>query len=157
MKCCVQYIVLYTGTFSTVKYARLVVKETTRSNWPEYAVKIISDTKIEEFHYKNNVIREMAILKVLGHPNLCRMVSAFKYRGSAYLVLEYASRGDLHNHIINGGNKLSHLQARFVLGEVFAGLTCIHDIGFSYNDLKPENVLITSLGHVKVRLIINNT
>ena len=77
-------------------------------------MKIISEAKIEEYKYRVNVIREMAVLKVLVHPNLCRMVSAFRYRGSAYLVLEYASNGDLHSCVVNG-NKLNHLQTRLLL------------------------------------------
>ena len=39
---------------------------------------------------------------------------------------------------------------RFVLGEVGAAIHFLHDLGFSYGDLKPENVLITELGHIKV-------
>jgi serine/threonine protein kinase len=42
---------------------------------------------------------------------------------------------------------------RFVLGEVVAALTFLHDFGFSYGDLKPENVLLTERGHVKVRTV----
>jgi hypothetical protein len=39
---------------------------------------------------------------------------------------------------------------RFVLGEVVAAIHFLHELGFSYGDLKPENVLITELGHIKV-------
>jgi serine/threonine protein kinase len=40
------------------------------------------------------------------------------------------------------------------LGEVVAALAFLHDFGFSYGDLKPENVLLTERGHLKVRIII---
>jgi len=36
------------------------------------------------------------------------------------------------------------------VGEVVAALLYIHEMGFSYNDLKPENLLVTALGHIKV-------
>ena len=39
---------------------------------------------------------------------------------------------------------------RFVIGEVVAALSSIHDAGFVFGDLKPENILITESGHVKV-------
>lgn len=39
---------------------------------------------------------------------------------------------------------------RFVIGEAAAALEYIHESGFSYCDLKPENIVITTLGHVKV-------
>jgi len=40
--------------------------------------------------------------------------------------------------------------ARFIIGEITAALLYIHSLGLAYNDLKPENVLITKLGHVKI-------
>jgi serine/threonine protein kinase len=39
---------------------------------------------------------------------------------------------------------------RFVIGEVATALLSIHELGLSFNDLKPENLLITALGHIKV-------
>jgi serine/threonine protein kinase len=68
---------------------------------------------------------------------------------SAYVVLEHASKGDLHRCLLNAG-KLPHKMIRFVVGEIATALAVIHEYGFCYNDLKPENVLITELGHIKV-------
>jgi serine/threonine protein kinase len=45
---------------------------------------------------------------------------------------------------------LSSPLVRFVIGEVSAALLSIHELGLSFNDLKPENLLITELGHIKV-------
>ena len=39
---------------------------------------------------------------------------------------------------------------RFIVGEVVAAVSTLHELGFSYGDLKPENVLITEIGHIKV-------
>ena len=74
-----------------------------RSGWPEYAVKIISREKITELGYEANVIREIAVLRTLSHPGIARMVSCFRWRDGVYLVLEYASNGDLHSLIVDSG------------------------------------------------------
>lgn len=76
------------------------------------------------------------------------------------MVLEYAGRGDLHTYLVSNsalrsgyGNSicgLPLLHTRFILGEVLSALYYIHSQGFVYCDLKPENVLITALGHVKL-------
>ena len=78
------------------------------------------------------------------------MISFFKYTGSVYLVLEYASQGDLHSYLLENGPITSPLHIRFVLGEVISALSSIHEAGFVFNDLKPENICITELGHIKL-------
>ena len=128
---------LGTGAFSTVKYARLIVKTRTRSSWPEYAVKVVSTQKIEELGYDQSINREIAILRTLSHPGISRLVSSFRFRDGAYLILEYASRGDLHTLLRKNGS-LDHDSTRFVIGSVAAALCSIHELGFVYADCKPE-------------------
>jgi len=140
---------LGSGAFSTVKYARHVVKGKTRSSWAEYAVKVIDTARIVDLGYERCVDREIAVLRVLAHPGIARMVSSFRWREGVYLVLEYASKGDLHSHLVAHGS-LDEASTRFVVGEVVAALRSVHDAGFVYGDLKPENVVITESGHVKV-------
>lgn len=143
--------ILGEGAFSVVKYARQIIRGKSQSQWPEYAVKVIDAKKVLEFDYAVSVVREISVLLTLQHPGIARMVSAFKYNQSAYLVLEYAGKGDLHSFLLKSG-KLSHSLLRFVLGEITSTLWAIHQEGFCFNDLKPENILITELGHVKVKL-----
>lgn len=140
---------LGSGAFSTVRYARHICRDRSRNAWPEYAVKVISAQKIAECKYTANVEREMAILHLLTHPCIARLVSTFRYKECAYLVLEYATGGDLHSLVMRQG-KLTELGARFVTGEVAAGLLSVHELGIAYMDLKPENVLATASGHIKI-------
>lgn len=148
------------GSFGCVKYARMIIRGKPRSEWPEYAIKIISKDTVTKCEYGSAVIREMAVLQMVSHPGFARLISLFRYTHSAYLVLEYAGRGDLHSMVIRRGPKrkgqspislpLSHLCTRFILSEVVTALLSIHSIGLSYNDLKPENILITEMGHIKI-------
>lgn len=140
---------LGSGAFGTVKYARHIDKTKTRSKWPEYAVKVVSTQKIEEMGYEQSINMEIAILRTLSHPGISRLVSSFRFRDGAYLVLEYASGGDLHTLLRRNGS-LDHDSTRFVIGSVAAALSSIHERGFVYADCKPENVLITETGHIKV-------
>lgn len=137
------------GAFSVVRYARNIVKDKTRSQWPECAVKVIDTKTIQEHGYEASVNREICVLKMLSHPGIARMVSAFRWRDGAYLVLEWASRGDLHTILVQQG-KLPEDTTRFFLGETIAALTAIHEAGFVYGDLKPENIVITSTCHAKL-------
>jgi serine/threonine protein kinase len=85
----------------------------------------------------------------MGHPCISRLISSFRFRDGAYLVLEYAAGGDLHSLLQRKGS-IDEASTRFVIGEVISALHYIHELGFVYADLKPENVLITELGHLKL-------
>jgi Protein kinase domain/Protein phosphatase 2A regulatory B subunit (B56 family) len=137
------------GAFGCVRYARLIDRSKTRSYWAEYAVKVIATDKIRELGYEASVQREIAVLRILSHPGIARLVSSFRFREGAYLVLEYASGGDLH-HLLRKHGSLDHESTRFVMGEVVAALSSIHDLGLVYSDLKTENILVTETGHIKL-------
>lgn len=137
------------GAFSVVRYARTIIKDKTQSQWPEYAVKVINTKTIQDHGYEGSVNREIVILKMLSHPNIARMVSAFRWRDGAYLVLEWAAKGDLHTILVQQG-KLPEVTVRFFVGEIVAALVAVHQLGFVYGDLKPENVVITSTCHAKL-------
>ena len=145
---------LGSGAFSTVRYARRVRRDgpaagAGRSSWPEYAVKQVSREVLERQNYASACLREVAALRMVSHPGAARLVSAFLYRGSAFLVLEYAALGDLHS-LLAATSRLAESAARFVAGSAAAAVAHLHEIGLVFGDLKPENVLLTMTGHVKV-------
>jgi serine/threonine protein kinase len=109
----------------------------------------VSTQKIEELGYEKSINREIAILRTLSHPGIARLVSSFRFRDGAYLVLEYASGGDLHTLLKRNGS-LDNESTKFVTGEIVAALWSIHEAGFVFGDMKPENILITESGHIKV-------
>ena len=119
---------LGSGAFSTVRYARHIAKGKTRSEWSEYAVKVVDTGKVAAQGYERCVAREIAVLRLLSHPGIARMVSAFRWREGAYLVLEFAAKGDLHTHLVGAGS-VDEPSARFVVGEVLAALRSVHDAG----------------------------
>ena len=139
------------GAFSTVRYARVVKRggKTYLSQWDEVAVKIISYETIFRNHYGENILREICALRKLSHPSIARLISSFRWRDGIYLVLEYGSLGDLHTYVRRNG-PLAETQARIVVGEIATALATVHESGFVYGDLKPENVVITSTRHIKL-------
>lgn len=142
------------GAFSTVRYARLIERSSSQTSWPEFAVKIVSGEQLVRHQYGSLAMREVAVLRQCSHPNTARLISAFRYRDGIYMVLEYAKKGDLHSVLVQSG-ALSINLVRFVLGEICSALAYIHDqLGCVFNDLKPENVLITELGHIKVSSLL---
>ena len=139
-----------------MRYAKIIQRDqSSQSSWPEVAVKVLdtskecSDDKREGEISLFATLKEIVLLGMLHHPSIARLISSFRFKSSIYLVLEFAPKGDLHSHILSQGS-LSEESAALVLGEVVTALLSVHDLGLVYNDLKPENVLITKEGHVKL-------
>ena len=91
----------------------------------------------------------MAILRLMSHPGIARLISSFIFEDKAYLVLEYAKKGDLHTYILSNGS-IDESTTKFIIGEVLAALQSINEMGFVYGDLKTENILIHDSGHIKL-------
>jgi len=76
---------------------------TNRSAIVSVLPQVISIKTIKENGYSQSVNREISVLRHLSHPGIARLVSSFRFRDGAYLVLEYAEGGDLHTLVTNNG------------------------------------------------------
>ncbi|MCH0629298.1 protein kinase [Kocuria palustris] len=82
------------------------------------------------------------------HPFLLNLHCCFQTENRIYFVMEFISGGDLMWHI----QKLRFLakRAKFYACEVLLGLKYFHDNGIVYRDLKLDNILLTTQGHIKI-------
>ena len=63
--------------------------------------------------------------------------------------MEYVNGGDLFTLIRKAGH-FSAQRTRFYTAQILLAMEHMHNNGIIYRDLKPENVLIDSEGHVKI-------
>lgn len=92
---------------------------------------------------------ERKIMKMLDHPFLPTLYAEFEASHFSCVVMEYCSGGDLHSLRHKQPQKhFSISSARFYAAEVLVALEYLHMLGIIYRDLKPENVLVRSDGHI---------
>ncbi|KRZ14460.1 Rho-associated protein kinase 1 [Trichinella zimbabwensis] len=73
---------------------------------------------------------------------------AFQDLKYLYMVMEYMPGGDLVNLMAN--YDVPEKWAKFYTAEVVLGLDAVHSMGYIHRDVKPDNMLISASGHVKL-------
>lgn len=113
------------------------------------AVKEIAKTRLR---HTKNVIRafcEKTILASIRHPNIVNFFGTYQDAKKLYIVMEHVPGGDLLSMLVRAG-KLSSAQVLFFAAEITEVLCYLHGQGVVYRDLKPENVMLTREGRVKL-------
>ncbi|KAK1279502.1 Protein kinase PINOID [Acorus gramineus] len=114
-----------------------------------YAMKVVDREATAAKKKTARAEAERRILRRLDHPFLPTLYADFEAPRYSCLVMEYCPGGDLHSlRHRRPGKRFSVAAARFYVAEVLLALEYLHLLGIIYRDLKPENVLIRSDGHI---------
>lgn len=103
------------------------------------AVKIIDKATIEP-EEKSLLRTEIAVLKLVNHPNIIRMEGLYESKGYIYIVMEMLKGGELFERIV-GRPRFSELEAAQLIKPLLESVAYLHDLGIVHRDLKPENIL----------------
>ncbi|KAI7880695.1 Pkinase-domain-containing protein [Lichtheimia hyalospora FSU 10163] len=98
---------------------------------------------------EQRTIREMAMMHLLRHPNICQLKEWITEGDYYYMFLEYVNGGQLLDYIISHG-KLREKQARKFARQIVSALDYCHRNSIVHRDLKIENILITRDEDVKI-------
>ncbi|CAN1145674.1 PHOT1 [Linum perenne] len=94
---------------------------------------------------------EREILEMLDHPFLPALYASFQTKTHICLITDYYAGGELFLLLDRQPLKVLKEDAvRFYAAEVIVALEYLHCQGVIYRDLKPENVLLQSNGHISL-------
>ena len=96
-----------------------------------------------------NQRREVAIMKSVSHPFLGTHQTGFQNNRAIYLQLDFHSGGSLAR-LMEDWILLVEADAKFYLTELTEALLYLHHTGVLHADLKPDNVMLSARGHIKV-------
>ncbi|CAG8789261.1 13938_t:CDS:2, partial [Dentiscutata erythropus] len=131
------------GAFGKVYLAR---KKTTGDL---YAIKILKKVDMVRKNMVNHVLAERRVLSLSRTPFVVKLFYAFQSQDYLYLVMEYLIGGDLSS-LLQCFERFEEDMARMYTAEVVLSLEYLHSNGITHRDLKPDNMLITSEGHIKL-------
>jgi len=87
--------------------------------------------------------REIAVMKQLDHPNICKLYESFEDHKHIYLIIELCTGGELFDRIIEVGH-LSEAQCANLMQKMLRAIFYMHELHLTHRDLKPENFLFTN-------------
>ncbi|XP_028758875.1 CBL-interacting serine/threonine-protein kinase 3-like isoform X2 [Neltuma alba] len=131
------------GTFAKVKFAR------NSETGEPVAIKILEKEKVLKHKMAEQIRREIATMKLIKHPNVVRLYEVMGSRTKIYIVLEFATGGELFDKIVNHG-RMSEKEARTYFQQLINAVDYCHSRGVYHRDLKPENLLLDAHGQLKV-------
>ena len=73
----------------------------------------------------------------------------FTYESFICLVMEYLNGGDF-GHLLKSEQYFEESIAKFYISELILAVEYLHSLGIVHKDLKPENMLLDSKGHLKL-------
>jgi serine/threonine-protein kinase len=115
----------------------------------EVAIKVLHRSLAGDPQFVDRFRLEARAAAGLAHPNIVGVYDWGAVDGVYYMVMEYV-RGPSVRHLLNEQGRLQPAQAAEVLRQSLLALGHAHHEGFVHRDMKPENLLVTSDGIVKV-------
>ncbi|XP_073506725.1 microtubule-associated serine/threonine-protein kinase 3-like [Phyllobates terribilis] len=114
-----------------------------------FAMKKMAKKNLETPEDVEEAFLERDILTFADCPFVVSMLCSFPTRSHLCMVMEYVGGGDCGTLLSTRG-PLSVPLARLYFAEAVLAVEYLHSYGVVHRDLKPDNLLITSAGHIKV-------
>ncbi|KAI7869346.1 kinase-like protein [Spinellus fusiger] len=128
------------GAFSKVR----IVEH--RPNSTMYALKYISKKQCSQMKIAHSVISERCLLERIHHPLIVNLRYAFQDDEHIFMVLDLMLGGNLRYHMGKQSN-FPEERVRFYVADIALALNYLHQKGIAHRDIKPDNILLDSLGH----------
>jgi serine/threonine protein kinase len=113
------------------------------------AVKVLRDTFAQDVDFRARFQHEAQAAANLGHPNIVTVYDYGQDGAQSYIVMEYIEGRDLKT-VIRSEAPLVLDRALDLMIQACAALGAAHRAGLVHCDVKPQNVLVTNDGRVKV-------
>ncbi|KAJ4929532.1 hypothetical protein JOQ06_018556 [Pogonophryne albipinna] len=132
------------GTFSEVAVARM------RSTQQVYALKIMNKWDMLRRGETACYQEEREVLLRGDRCWITELHYAFQDDNYLYLVMDYYVGGDLLTLLSKFGDRIHEDMAQFYLAEMIMAIDSIHRLGYVHRDIKPDNILLTADGHIRL-------
>ena len=134
---------LGSGSFGSVNLVK------NKKNKYYYAIKALDLQQIKKENLEVCVELEKDVLLKIDHPFIMKMVKYLKNDSYIFFINEYIKGKELWE-VIRDIGLLSKEQTQFYGGSILLAIDYLHKQKVIYRDIKPENVMVTVKGYIKI-------
>ncbi len=115
----------------------------------EVAIKVLKQEFTEDMSFVTKFRREAQSAAVLEHPNIVNIYDVGSEDGMYFIIMEYIEGITLKSYI-ERKERLNYKEVLSIAIQVGRGIQAAHEKGIIHRDIKPQNVIISTEGKVKV-------
>ncbi|XP_041736277.2 serine/threonine-protein kinase greatwall isoform X2 [Coregonus clupeaformis] len=131
------------GAFGKVYLARK------KSNARLYAIKVVKKADMRDKNMADQMKAERDALALSKSPFVVHLFYCLQTATKVYLVMEYLIGGDVKSLLHIYGYFDEDMSVKYI-SEVARALDYLHRHGITHRDLKPDNMLVSNEGHIKL-------
>ncbi|KAB2601597.1 serine/threonine-protein kinase tricorner-like [Pyrus ussuriensis x Pyrus communis] len=114
-----------------------------------YAMKKLKKSEMLRRGQVEHVKAERNLLAEVDSAYIVKLYCSFQDEEFLYLIMEYLPGGDMMTLLMRK-DILTEDEARFYVGETVLAIESIHKHNYIHRDIKPDNLLLDSHGHMKL-------
>ena len=114
-----------------------------------YVIKVLDKSKLKIQNLIKQLNLEIEIMYKVHHPHIMQLINHFEDDDNFFMIMPYASRGQLYN-LIKKNTKLDQKMTAQFLRETISAVKYLHEHNIIHRDIKPENILLDKNYRVKL-------
>jgi len=134
---------LGSGAFGTVH----LVKQ--KGGDAVFALKQMKKSRYQRKNYRDRAFAERNLLGQAMTRWFVELHATFQDSEHVFMLMEFVQGGELFKYL-DMKERFSIEETRFYMAELIVALDVVHRSGFVHRDVKPDNIMLTKSGHLKL-------
>jgi serine/threonine-protein kinase len=115
-----------------------------------FGMKLLLPEKARDPVHRRLLFHEAAVGKKLAHPNIIKVMEVNRDPNLPFFTMEFFPSGPLRRRLQQKQTDFIREHAERIFKEAATGLAYMNASGWIHRDVKPDNILVNSLGQVRI-------